>query len=240
MGVQREAGQLKREVNDPVYLRIVQQIKNLIRSGELVPGDQLLSERELAEQFAVSRTSIRKALAVLAGMGAIEVTPRDGAYVRRPTLSEVIDPLSQAMVQTEVQPSHLFELQQVIETQAVRLAALRRDDDDLQRLWALHRRVQEDVEAGRPPGTSDIEFHIGLTQTTKNPLFSEVMTVLISAMLEVYANTIWENLRGDEADLRRFVDEHEQIIRAVAAKNPELAAQRMTDHIRHAASRYEQ
>ncbi|MFN8455253.1 MAG: winged helix-turn-helix domain-containing protein [Anaerolineae bacterium] len=63
----------------PLYLQVVAQIQELIKQGELAPGDQLLSERELAEKLGVSRTSVRKAVAKLEGMGVIAVTPRDGA-----------------------------------------------------------------------------------------------------------------------------------------------------------------
>ena len=61
-----------------LYVQVVEQIRHLIKQGELAPGDQLLPERELAEMLKVSRTSVRQALAVLEGMGIIEITPRDG------------------------------------------------------------------------------------------------------------------------------------------------------------------
>ena len=73
-----------------IYLHVVDQIQQSIKTGHLLPGDQLLPERELAEQFGVSRPSVRQALAVLDNQGVIEITPRDGAYIRRPDLEHAV------------------------------------------------------------------------------------------------------------------------------------------------------
>src|SRR5688500_4628260 len=59
----------------PVYLQVVEQIQQMIKEGVLAPGDQLLPERELAGKIGVSRTSVRQSLAILDGMGIIEITP---------------------------------------------------------------------------------------------------------------------------------------------------------------------
>src|SRR5262245_27493754 len=83
----------------PLHEQVVEQIQQLIKNGELNPGDQLLPERELAEKLGVSRTSVRKAVARLEGMGIIAVTPRDGAYVRRRSLEDAVEPLTQILFQ---------------------------------------------------------------------------------------------------------------------------------------------
>jgi GntR family transcriptional repressor for pyruvate dehydrogenase complex len=114
----------------PLHVQVVERIQQLIKNGELAPGDQLLPERELAEKLGVSRTSIRKAIAKLEGMGIIAVTPRDGAYVRRQSLEGAVEPLAQILFQEREKVAHQFEVRQMIETQAARWAALRREEAD--------------------------------------------------------------------------------------------------------------
>ena len=118
---------LKKNIVKPVYLVIVDQIRNMIKQDELLPGDQLLSERELCQQFNVSRTSVRKALAVLSGMGLIDVTPRGGAFVIEAGSRQAIASRGQRVSRNRHQAAKIYEVRRLIEVQAARLAALRRD-----------------------------------------------------------------------------------------------------------------
>jgi GntR family transcriptional regulator, transcriptional repressor for pyruvate dehydrogenase complex len=233
------ADSLKRTADPrPVYQRVVQQIQETIKAGELLPGDQLLPERELAEKFGVSRTSMRKALAVLAGMGVIEVSPRDGAYVRRRSLNDTLEPLTQVLYRERSNVLHLFEVRQIIETQAVRLAALRCTEADVQFLRELNRQFEADLRRGYVAGQSNTAFHLAIVEAAKNPPLTEIMTALLTATMEIYALPRQRSLLN-HANLLQFVDEHERIIGAMARQDPDLAAQLMAKHIDDARRRVE-
>jgi GntR family transcriptional repressor for pyruvate dehydrogenase complex len=229
----KRAGQPK-----PLYLKVAEEIQEAIKAGDLLPGDQLLPERELAEKFGVSRASMRKSLAMLAGMGIIEVSPRDGAYVRRRSLAGAVEPLTQVLYQAREHISHLFELRQMIETQAVRLAALRRTDQDLQRLAGLNREFEADLRRGYVAGQSNTAFHLAIVETAKNPPLTEIMTALLTATMEIYALPRQRSLLS-HANLLQFVDEHDRIIEAIARPDPDLAAFLMAKHIDDARRRVE-
>ncbi len=220
----------------PVYSQMVAQIRQMIKDGELAPGDQLLPERELAEAFKVSRTSVRQALAVLDGMGVIEITPRDGAYVRQRSLQSALEPLTQVLFQQRESVSHLFEVRQIIETQAARLAAIRREEADLERLWALNQQYEAGLDNWDLAYKANIAFHIGIVETAKNPVLSEVMSTLLTATMEVYASAR-NRAMSERTDLLRFVNEHAQIIEAIAQQDTGLAVDLMARHIDDARKR---
>lgn len=220
----------------PVYIQVEEQIRKLIREGDLVPGDQLLPERELAEMFGVSRTSVRQALAILDGMGVVEITPRDGAYVRRQSLEEAVVPLTQVLFQERDQVSYLFEVREIIETQAVRLAAFRRDEADIRRLRELNGQYELDLRKGDLAFEANTNFHIGIVESAKNPLLSEIMSTLLKATMQVYAVARHRSL-SNLHNLLRFVNEHEQIIDAIEGQDSNLAASLLVKHINDARER---
>src|SRR5262245_13539517 len=170
----------------PVYLQVVEQIQQMIKAGELAPGDQLLPERELAEKIGVSRTSVRQSLAILDGMGIIEITPRDGAYVRRQPLEGALEPLIQVLYQERAQVDHLFEVREIIETQAARLAAQRRDEASLKRLRILNQQFKEGLADGDLAFEANTRFHLCIVETAKNPVLTQLLSTVLLATIEVY------------------------------------------------------
>jgi GntR family transcriptional repressor for pyruvate dehydrogenase complex len=239
LGTKEVASSLKRLTRQqPLYSQVVEQIRQLIKEGELTPGDQLLPERELAEKLGVSRTSIRQALAVLEGMGVIEINPRDGAYVRQRSLEGAVESLTQVLFQEREQVKHSFEVRWIIETQAVRLAAERRTEADLERLQELNRRFASGLQAGDLAFDANMEFHLGIVETAKNPLLTEIMGTILTATVEVYALARRQSL-ASSSNLSKFVNEHEQIISAIAQQNPDLAASLLGRHIDDARKRVE-
>ena len=222
----------------PLHAQVVEQIQQLIRNGELTPGDQLLPERELAEKLGVSRTSVRKAVAKLEGMGIIEVTPRDGAYVRRRRLEDAVEPLTQILFQEREKVAYQFEMRQMLETQAAYLAALRRDESDLQSLRELNRQFEAGLRQGDVAFEANAHFHMAIVKAAKNPILTEITVALLTAAMEVYASARRRSFL-DAPDSLRFVTEHDQIINAIARQDSDLAAKRMAKHIDDARQRIE-
>jgi GntR family transcriptional repressor for pyruvate dehydrogenase complex len=223
----------------PIAVQVVDRIQGLIQTGELNPGDQLLPERELAEKLGVSRTSVRKAMATLEGRGIIEVTPRDGAYVRRPNLEEAMEPLAQALFHERDQVFYQFEVRQMIETQAVRLAAQRRSASDLAHLREINRQFEAELQRGETGFEANSRFHIAIIEAAKNPVLTEIMVTLLRASIQVYAAARQRSLTH-APNVLEFVAEHQQIIEAIAQQNPDLAAELMAQHVDAARRRIEQ
>ncbi len=233
--------EIKRAIAQPVYLSVVEYITNLIKQGDLQPGDPLLSERELGERFNISRTSVRKALAILAGMGLIEVIPRSGARVAPISSQLAIESLSHLIARNRYQAAHLYEVRRIIEVQAARLAAIRREEADVLKLRQLHSLVQNSLQTPPALYQADMRLHIGIAESTKNPFFGELMGVLIAAYLEIF-NVVWSkwgNPNEEHELFTHYIQQHGLIVEAIAEKDSEAAAAYMTQHIDDSRKQYE-
>ncbi|MDB4893895.1 MAG: lutR 2 [Firmicutes bacterium] len=228
---------LKREVQQPTYIAVVEKIQELIRTGELAPGDQLLPERQLAEKLEVSRSSLREALAMLVGMAVLEVNARDGAYVRKRSLEDAIHPLALMVFQERENVIHLMEVRGIVETQAVRLAAERATRADVERLAETCRRVEDDIRAGRDAGESDTLFHLRIVECAKNPLVSQVMSMLTHVMKEGYGPGR-RKLLADPDLAETFIREHADVVRAIERGDPSAAEAVMREHIAMALTHF--
>lgn len=232
---------IKRISEQPAYSVVVDYITEQIKQGELNPGDPLLSERELCERFELSRTSIRKALAILSGMGLIEITPRSGARVASISDQMAIDSLSRMIARNRFQAANLYEVRRIIEVQAVRLAAIRKNDSDLIRLRNLHTLIKGSLQNPETLHRGDMNLHICIAESTKNPFFGELMSVLISAYMEIF-NVVWAPWGSPEEEqtlFSHYFRQHELIIEAIADEDPEAAAAFMIQHIDDSRRQYE-
>lgn len=232
---------IKRENEQPVYIAVVEHVTELIKQGGLKPGDPLLSERELCERFNVSRTSVRKALAILSGMGLIEVTPRSGARVAVASSQMAIDSISQMIARNRYQAVHLYEVRRLIEVQAARLAALRRDEADVIKLRELHNLIKDSLQNPAALHQADMRLHVGIAESAKNPFFGELMSVLIAAYMEIF-NVVWApwgSTEEEQALFAHYIQQHGMIVEAIAASDPEAAAAYMTQHVDDSRKQYE-
>lgn len=232
---------LKRHPPTPVYTEMVNSITDLIKRGELKPGDPLLSERELCEQFGISRTSVRKGLAILSGMGLIEITPRSGARVAQISAQPAIDSLSHLIARNRHQAAHLYEVRRLIEVQAARLAAIRREEADILKLRELNNLIRNSLQNPESLHRADMNLHIGIAESTKNPFFGELMNVLISAYMEIF-NVVWSrwgNPEEEQALFSHYLQQHSMIVEAIADRDPEAAAAYMIQHIDDSRRQYE-
>src|SRR3954451_7151498 len=118
---------------------IADQIRQAIVTGRLDQGQRLPPERELAEQFGVSRVTVRDALRALEAMGLIEVRvgARGGAFVTVPTGSIVGQTMSDMMMMSAITPEDIVEARLVVELGTVTLACARATDEDLAQMREL-------------------------------------------------------------------------------------------------------
>jgi GntR family transcriptional repressor for pyruvate dehydrogenase complex len=169
-------------------------------------------------------------------MGIIEITPRDGAYVRRQPLEGILEPLIQILYRERDKVDYLFEVREIIETQAARLAAQRRDEADLRRLHILNQQFKSGLYDGDLAFEANTRFHLCIVETAKNPILAQLLSSVLMATIEVYMFARQQSLSHDR-NLWRFVDEHEQIIEAIAQQEPERAAALLAKHIGDARRR---
>jgi GntR family transcriptional repressor for pyruvate dehydrogenase complex len=151
-----------------VYEEIVGKVKDMIEKGRLKSGDQLPGERELAEVFNVSRSSVREALRALESQGFLESRQGEGTYIASKPVESLVNPLA-AFISTEKDSQmELFEMRRVIEPQLAYLAAERATQEDIA-LMEQALDLQEEAVARGEVGTDvDKTFHYIMAKATKN------------------------------------------------------------------------
>lgn len=205
----------------------INQIKQLIVSGELSPGDRLPKETELAAQLGLSRSSLREAVRALTLVGVLDVRRGDGTYVTslEPHLlfrgTTFVLELLQGRTILE-----LLEIRRLLEPGATALAAARMDDSHLARLRDCLERIdtpssEEDrVEA-------DDEFHAIIVDAAEAPVLAALIKSLSSKTFRV---RLWRGI-VDEVAIEQTKQRHHAIYRALQARDPELARAAATVHI---------
>ncbi len=204
---------------------IVDQIRGLIGSGDLRPGDQLPSERELAEQFQVSRASIREALTAMQVMGLLERSRTGGGLAARGNhVWFTIAPLSTYLATR----SHLveqIEVRRMIEPEMGRLAAERATPDDLARIEQCLVAMEAEIEAGRLGVEADAAFHAAIASTTNNELLTRIVQLIGDAIRE--HREIFQTPDG----ARESLAEHREIFGAIRSGDGDAAYLHTRQHI---------
>jgi len=203
----------------------------LIRERGFRPGDKLPSERDLAALFGMSRGAIREGLIRLDTLRIVDCKPKSGIYLQpygaqrsieaMVLFSETDIPLSAAEVAQSV------ELRGVLESEAMRLACLRRTREDLARLQALLAASAAAIERGETLAELDAEFHKAIVAATKNDVllrFINVFYLMSRKRREIYFHDVTQSKRSHA--------QHLQLYRAVEARNADLGQQVLRRHLK--------
>src|SRR5512134_2290152 len=138
-----------------IYEEIVRQIKSMISEGRLKSGDQLPPERDLAEKFLVSRTSVREALRSLQSRGLIEIRAGEGAFVRDVSVEALIEPLALVILPHREAVGELFEARRLIEPSIAALAARRATREEIAEMDRILEDQAKEVAQGRTGMSQD-------------------------------------------------------------------------------------
>jgi len=232
--MQREAKiQLKRGEKLSLPQEVVNQIGEMITNGHLSPGDRLLSERQLAEIFKVSRTAVREGLAKLGSMGILEIRPGEGAYVREFSLDFLVEPLSAGLLTALLGEGEaikqLLEVREILESKIVVLATERATNQDISLLKLHASRVMGNIDEGSDASKTDTDFHISLAAATHNKILYNIMLMLSRLMKETYGPARVKMLRGSNAKI--YGEHHFRICEAIENRRRKEAQQIMLEHL---------
>ncbi len=209
-----------------IYEEIVRQVHELIAQGKLKSGDQLPPERELAEKFRVSRTSVREALRALGSRGLIEIRAGEGAFVRDVSVETLIEPLALVILPHREAVGELFEARRLLEPAIAALAARRATREELAEMERILQAQAEEVEAGRTGMAQDSAFHDAIAQSAHN----RAITRIIHALMDLLAQSREESLHTPGRPTRSHED-HRRILDAIRRRDEPGARQAMLDHL---------
>lgn len=210
--------------------RIVAQLRRLMIEGKLKPGDRLPPERDLARQLNVSRTALREAVKILSAMGLLSIQQGRGVFVTEANMEALVGSVMDAMVIKEQEIFDLFELRKVLETQAVRWAAERASDQELEDIVRMTQEAEEKVVLNEVDqefaGSHNLTFHLAIARAAKNSVLERTMEGFFDIFRELRTKTA--AIPGRQA---LSVREHRQIAEALMVRDAERAAALILRHI---------
>lgn len=212
---------------------VLEQMRKALEAGQFKPGDRLPSERDMAEQLDVSRTTVRAAVAVLEREGLLLVRRgRGGGFIVQ---APQVDPDSSRhmLLKNREAIRNAFDFRTIVESAAARLAAARREEGDVEALRGLLEKMNSHLDLCLSDQTAhhvaqfqavDSEFHLGIAAAARNPL-------LLEAVLTARRN-MWTPVGSLFGRLERNAnDHHDEIIDAIEAGDAERAGEIMEAHI---------
>ena len=208
---------------------IVEQVRELIRGGRLSAGDRLPSERELAEQFGVSRVTVRDALRSLEAVGLlqIKVGANGGAFLRAPSSADAGRGMSDMLLMAELTPEDVAEARLMLELNTVTLAVPRADAEDIRALRAICERSAALLVDGEYDVHLSWDFHERLAVATHNPAIELIHHSFRGPLSMARARA------REPASVahRRTVEEHTELVDALEARDVERARGVLARHL---------
>lgn len=235
--------------NRRLYQQIADQLRAMIERGEYPQGSYLPAERELSQQFGVSRTSLREALIALEVVGLVKVRVGDGVMVvAKPssiataTQSQLdpelgmrweLDPeldAGPADFDAEVPPFSLLQARRLVEPETAALAAEHATEEQLA---GIREALAENIDDNRKASTThpgDRLLHVRIADASGNPAYA----LLIRHLLGHKYGAMFQRLQSlyTTKDMpRRSEREHEAIVEAICARDPAAARKAMRNHL---------
>lgn len=208
--------------------QMAQSLREMIAARNMKPGDKFPSERELMEQFNVSRSTAREAVKLLVAENLVEVRRGKGTYItRRPGL--IKDPLGLRYVGGSQVLQNLMEARILIEPPIAALAALRAQPEDIQRLEKILYKQISNMDPALHEGM-DVDFHTALAQCTHNDVLHRLLPVIREGIQEGRGET--EGLPGSWENALSW---HVRIFRAAQCGDAQAARQAMLGHLMRTA-----
>lgn len=210
-----------------LYERIVSQIEKRIEAGDLKVGDRLPSERELAEQFAVSRTAVREAVKALRQKGLVEIRPGRGTFITNGTSDSVRSSLDMLMKMGGTKGSgNLVEVREILEPEIAALAATRITEEyivAMQEAVSIMDTALDNVDLFVE---ADLDFHLALAEGTQNPIIPILMDSIIDLLRKQR-----KRIGLTDGGLQRGQVHHKKILEAVMRRDSHAARRAMQNHL---------
>ena len=218
--------------NRRLYRHIADQLMQMIGSGDYPPGSRLPAERDLAAQLSVSRPSVREALIALEVEGAVEVRGGAGVFVSQRRRSAPVDPLAPVPG-----PFDLIRARWIVESESANLAATHATPEQL----AGMKRALDDMRAAPSHNEQSLEadqrFHLFIAEASAN----SALVMLTRQLWDARRGPLYLQLESHfsgKTIWRQAVDEHTEILQAIASRDGRAARNAMRRHMKNAELRF--
>jgi len=214
------------KIDKPVDL-IISQIRDLISSGAVQPGEKLPPERKLAEHLGVSRSQVREAITKLQFYGIVKIQPQSGTTVTGIGIVALEGLITDILKIEKSDFKSLVDTRILLEKEAARLAALNRTSNDLdqikQALSDYHKKLTETGEAIE----EDLLFHLKIAEASKNNVLKSLMMIITPDIVKNFIQYKVCNARTNNQTIK----EHQKIVDMISNQDTEGAVAAMETHL---------
>nr|WP_321222252.1 FadR/GntR family transcriptional regulator [uncultured Psychroserpens sp.] len=217
---------LTKSDNSNSQKEIISKISDLINFKNLEPGDKLPSERMLSEKFGVSRSNVREAIQKLEFYGLLNSIPQSGTFVANIGVIAMNGMIEDILRLEDPDFKSLVETRILLELKTVRLAALRRTEEDLIKLKKALEAYEQKVLDGGDAVQEDLLFHLAIAKASGNSTMNTFMLIITPEII-----TNFEKYHVCDKGLSaRGIKEHKEIFDAIKRQKPQLAKSKMKEH----------
>src|SRR5262247_2475544 len=213
---------------EDVTATLIGVFKRLISEGSLAPGHRLPAERELAEMFGVSRSSLRQALKVLQIMGVISQRVGDGTYLNSGAPSILSEPMEFLILLDGISFHELMEARLIVEPELAARAAARATPEEVAELRQVLSEMEESKRDHAAFTEYDLLFHQTIFRIAGNRVCSLMFTVIHQSLERLI------HLTSQLVEPEHTLQLHRRIFVAIRRKDADEARRRMTEHLEDA------
>jgi GntR family transcriptional repressor for pyruvate dehydrogenase complex len=207
---------------------IIKQIRNLITTGQLKPGDRLPPERKLAETFGVGRSVVRDAIRKLEFYGIVRTRPQSGTVIAGMGIV-ALEGLITDVLNIEDSDFHsLVETRAILEINSAGKAAERRTADDIISLTKALDAYEKKVIKGESAVEEDLLFHLKIAESSGNTVLKSLMLIITPDIVKNFNR--FKVCSTEQTD--KTVQEHRQILNFIINQDPKSAKKAMKNHMR--------
>lgn len=208
--------------------KIIRQVRELITSGQLNPGDRLPPERKLAEKLGVGRSNVRDAIKKLEFYGILKTLPQSGTVVAGIGITALEGLISDVLQIENSDFASLVETRVLLETESAKLAALRRTEQDVIDIKQALDAYADKIKLNEQAVEEDLMFHLKIAEASKNAVLKSLMLIITPDIINSFI-TLDICKDGRSVDV---LEEHEVILKHIIAQEPEAAAEAMRIHLK--------
>lgn len=207
--------------------KIIDQIRNLIISGHLKPGDKLPSERQLSERIGLGRTYVRDAIKRLEFYGILKTLPQSGTVVAGIGISALEGLITNILKIEKADFASLVETRVILEIEAAKLAAKHRTETNIIDIEAALVKYNQVILTDQSSVGADFMFHLKIVESSQNQVVKSLLMIIVPEIMENYRSM---NL-CTETTVNKAAADHRQILDAIIEGDSDKAGDAMRQHL---------
>lgn len=208
--------------------KIIRQIRQLIATGQLKPGDKLPSERKLCEKLGVGRGNVRDAIKKLEFYGILKTLPQSGTIVSGMGILALEGLITDVLKLEKSDFGSLVETRVLLEVEAARLAATRRTAQDINNIRKALKAYEDRVKVKDQAVEEDLMFHLKIVEASKNNVLRSLMLIITPDIIKSFIKL---DVCQDNSN-KKALEEHKEIVEHIIAREPEKAVAAVRVHLK--------